>query len=106
RRKEEAMARLPQLTEISPWIVVDCHREVNPVLVILLDGFNKRGSAFERRVKNVSAQTRPQPYAISAPDLRASYLYSIDGSPLFEKLPFPFVHCLRFPSSRTLRIAP
>src|SRR5215475_16144233 len=100
------MARLPQLAEISPWIVVDRHREVNPVLVILLDGFNKRGFAFKRHVKNVSAQTRPQSDPISSPNLRASYLYSIYRSPLFEKLPFPFVHCLPFPSARTLRIAP
>src|SRR5262249_11474933 len=99
------MARLPQLTEISPWIVVDRHREVNPVLVILLDGFNKRGSAFERRVKNISAYMRPQSDPITSPDLRASYLHSIDRGRLFEKLPFPFVHFL-FPSARTLRIAP
>jgi hypothetical protein len=53
------MAGLKLLAEILPRVVFDGDGQVDPVLVVLLDGLDGGSAPLEEQVESISSATRP-----------------------------------------------
>jgi hypothetical protein len=106
RGKKEAMARESQKAQISSRVIIQNDRQMDSVFIVLLDGLDGAGSACELTVENVPAFSWPQPDTIAWPEVRLEDADVFQGSFLFQKAPFPFVHRFSPQNRRRRRAAP
>ena len=65
------MTRLQQSAQVTPRIIVDDYREVNPGLEVLLDRVDGRDLPLQGHVEDVSATQRPQADLVAWPQFTA-----------------------------------
>src|SRR5262249_21738937 len=78
--------------DITPWIVIHYHANMELTLIILFDGFDDCRLVGECEIHNVAARFRLNADPATNSYLSASHAQVLDASFFFEKLPIPFVH--------------
>jgi hypothetical protein len=79
--KEEPVAGLSLLSEISAWVIFDNHGQMDAVFIIAFNRLNDGCSAFEHEVKDVGSAARLETDPLAAAQLDVVHVNGLQGIP-------------------------
>jgi hypothetical protein len=75
----EAMPWLAQPAKIAAWVVIEHDGQVDALLKILLDRFDRSGLSVQGYVEDVRSTERVQPYPVAVRQVKSTRLYSLEA---------------------------